>query len=79
MTAGTPLLTSRPEWSALEAHHRQVRDLHLRTLFAEDPRRGERLKAEAVGLYLESETEPKLGHDSSTNCLIRRYRTLRGR
>jgi glucose-6-phosphate isomerase len=26
---------------------------------------------------LESETEPELGHDSSTNALIRRYRVMR--
>src|SRR5262249_3814197 len=38
---------------ALEAHHKNVRDLHLRKLFADDPRRGERMTAEAVGLYLD--------------------------
>jgi len=31
----------------------KVRDLHLRQLFADDPRRGERLATEAVGLYLD--------------------------
>ncbi|MBI4636518.1 MAG: glucose-6-phosphate isomerase [Candidatus Rokubacteria bacterium] len=46
-------LTSRPEWTALEAHCRAIRDVHLRTLFAEDPGRGERLTAEAVGIYLD--------------------------
>src|SRR3954452_637301 len=46
-------LTQRPAWKALEAHYQQARQLHLRTLFAEDPRRGERLTAEAVGLYLD--------------------------
>ena len=34
-------------------HHEQVRDLHLRTLFEEDPQRGERMAVEAVGLYLD--------------------------
>src|SRR5262249_4553151 len=53
MTAGTPLLTARPAWKALEAHHRQVREVHLRQLFADDPTRGERMTAEAVGLYLD--------------------------
>jgi glucose-6-phosphate isomerase len=46
-------LTDRPAWSALQAHHRQVRDLHLRQLFADDPGRGERMAVEAVGLYLD--------------------------
>ena len=45
--------TSRPAWKALEAHVRAIRDLHLRTLFADDPARGERLTAEAAGLFLD--------------------------
>ena len=40
-------------WEALADHHRQVRDLHLRTLFAEDLTRGVRLTAEAAGLFLD--------------------------
>src|SRR5919202_216652 len=52
-TQATPPLTQRPEWRALQAHYETIRDVHLRTLFAEDPRRGERLVAEAVGLYLD--------------------------
>jgi glucose-6-phosphate isomerase len=53
MTADVAPLTSRPAWTALAAHYQKVRELHLRTLFAEDPRRGERFTAEAVGLYLD--------------------------
>jgi len=53
MTAGIAPLTARPAWKGLEAHHEKVRDLHLRTLFENDPKRGERLTAEAVGLYLD--------------------------
>jgi glucose-6-phosphate isomerase len=53
MTAGTQSLTSRPAWKALEAHCRKVRELHLRNLFADDPKRGERMTAEAVGIYLD--------------------------
>src|SRR6516164_7291738 len=53
MTAGTQPLTSRPSWKALEAHCRKVRELHLRNLFADDPKRGERMTAEAVGIYLD--------------------------
>jgi glucose-6-phosphate isomerase len=52
MTAATPL-PQRPAWKALEAHSRQVGGLHLRRLFADDPKRGERLTAEAVGVYLD--------------------------
>src|SRR5215470_1754497 len=46
-------LTARPAWKALETHSKQIRDLHLRALFAADPKRGERMTAEAVGLYLD--------------------------
>jgi glucose-6-phosphate isomerase len=53
MTAGIQSLTGRPGWKALESHHQKVRELHLRQLFAEDPKRGERLTTEAVGLYLD--------------------------
>jgi len=48
-----PLLTRRPEWAALHDHFQKIRDTHLRALFADDPRRGERLTAEAAGLYLD--------------------------
>jgi glucose-6-phosphate isomerase len=42
-----------PAWRALRAHHRQLRDAHLRDLFASDPRRGETFSAEGAGLYLD--------------------------
>src|SRR5512136_1048620 len=48
-----PPLTQRKAWSALKAHFNQVRNLHLRDLFAQDPKRGERMTLEAVGLYLD--------------------------
>src|SRR5262249_48819048 len=53
MTARIQSLTARPAWKALEAHHGKVRDLHLRKLFADDPKRGERMTAEAVGVFLD--------------------------
>jgi len=53
MTTGMAPLTERPAWKALEAHYQQVRGLHLRKLFGDDPDRGERMTAEAVGLYLD--------------------------
>jgi glucose-6-phosphate isomerase len=40
-------------WSALEAHYAAIRSTHLRELFAADPQRGERLNAEAVGVFLD--------------------------
>ena len=49
----TALLTQRPAWKALEAHCETIRHRHLRQFFAEDPLRGERLTAEAAGLYLD--------------------------
>jgi len=45
--------TDLPAWKALESHCAEIRPLHLRQLFAEDPQRGERLAIEAVGLYLD--------------------------
>jgi glucose-6-phosphate isomerase len=46
-------LRKRPAWASLERHWQAVKALHLRQLFAEDPRRGERLIAEAAGIYLD--------------------------
>src|SRR5256885_14785970 len=40
-------------WKALTAHHDKIGHLHLRQLFADDSTRGERMTAEAVGLYLD--------------------------
>jgi len=53
MTATVAPLTQRAAWKALDAHYKKIRKLHLRRLFAEDPQRGERLTAEAVGIYLD--------------------------
>ncbi len=51
----TPVLplTRRSAWKALESHYRQVQGLHLRQLFADDPRRGAQMTAEALGVYLD--------------------------
>jgi glucose-6-phosphate isomerase len=46
-------LTKRKAWEALQAHYDAVRGLHLRKLFAEDSKRGERMTAEAVGIFLD--------------------------
>ena len=43
----------RSAWSALASHFKSASKLHMRQLFADDPRRGQRLAIEAVGLYLD--------------------------
>jgi glucose-6-phosphate isomerase len=53
MTSTNPSLRSLPAWKALETHYSAARELQLRQLFADDPKRGERLALEAVGLYLD--------------------------
>ena len=53
MKTGVPPLNKRPAWKALKAHYQEVRGLHLRKLFAGDPKRGEVMCAEATGLYLD--------------------------
>ncbi|HZW80169.1 MAG TPA: glucose-6-phosphate isomerase [Candidatus Deferrimicrobiaceae bacterium] len=58
MAAKVEPLTKRPRirrtaWSALASHYKTASKLHLRQLFSDDPKRGERMALEAVGLYLD--------------------------
>jgi len=46
-------LRKTPAWAALEEHAADIRETHLRDLFAADPARGERMTVEAAGLYLD--------------------------
>ncbi len=46
-------LTASPAWQALATHYAQIKDLHLRTLFADDPDRAERFSVEGAGLFLD--------------------------
>jgi glucose-6-phosphate isomerase len=46
-------LTETPAWQALTAHHAEIKDVHLRKLFADDPGRAERFAAEGAGLFLD--------------------------
>jgi len=46
-------MTERPAWKNLQAHYQKVRELHLRKLFADDPRRGGQMTLEAAGIYLD--------------------------
>jgi glucose-6-phosphate isomerase len=53
MTAILQPVTARPAWQALEAHYQKIKATHLRQLFADDPKRGERMSAETAGIYLD--------------------------
>jgi glucose-6-phosphate isomerase len=46
-------LAQRSAWKALAAHYKELKHVHLRTLFADDPKRGKRLSVEAAGLFLD--------------------------
>ncbi|MDQ3876407.1 MAG: glucose-6-phosphate isomerase [Actinomycetota bacterium] len=53
MVATRDALRERTAWKRLEQHYAEIREVHLRELFAHDPERGERLTAEGAGLYLD--------------------------
>lgn len=53
MAIDTTPLTQRSTWKALQEHFQKVQNTHLRTLFDEDPKRGERFTLEAEGVYLD--------------------------
>jgi glucose-6-phosphate isomerase len=53
MDSSIKALKKRPAWKALVAHHKKMKDAHLRELFAAAPERGERMSVEAVGLFLD--------------------------
>jgi glucose-6-phosphate isomerase len=46
-------LTKRKAWKKLQTHYKKVHEVHLRNLFADDPQRGERMTAEAAGIFLD--------------------------
>jgi glucose-6-phosphate isomerase len=53
MNTNVPQTDAVTAWGNLEAHHAKIRDLHLRKLFSDDPKRGEHMAVEAVGIYLD--------------------------
>ncbi len=66
-------------WQALQSHYEQVKKVHLRTLFADDPKRGERLTAEAVGLLLDY-SKNRITDETLTHLLqLAQESDLRGR
>ncbi len=52
-SANVPPLHRRPAWALLDQHYQKLKRVHLRQLFADDHRRGERLTSEAAGVYLD--------------------------
>jgi len=53
MAASVTPLTEAKTWQILEQHYDYIRQLHLRQIFADDPKRGERFTAQAVGIFLD--------------------------
>jgi glucose-6-phosphate isomerase len=53
MAAASQPLTKRRAWQQLHEHHAEIRSLHLRDLFAQDARRGERFALQAAGIYFD--------------------------
>jgi len=58
MAARAETLSGHPEgetpaWGNLRTHYEKIRERHLREIFAEDPKRGERLAVEAAGIFLD--------------------------
>ena len=71
--------TERPAWRALAAHYASMKDTHLRSLFAADPRRGERLALEAAGLYLDYSKHRVTGETMTLLMALARECGLRAR
>ena len=63
MTAPVVPLTQRPAWKALQEHYGKIMHVHLRDLFTDDPKRGERYALEAEGIYLDY-SKNRLTHDT---------------
>jgi len=51
--ASTAPLVQRPAWKALQTHYEEISSLHLRSLFADDGERGERMAIDAAGIYFD--------------------------
>ena len=66
-TPRTRSASQRAAWQALRDHHATMRSVHLRNLFADDPKRGERMTAEAAGVLLDYS---KNRIDDETLCLL---------
>ena len=72
-------LTKLPSWQALEAHYQKVRGQHLRTLFADDPKRVERFSVEAAGIYCDFSKHRLTGETMSLLLQLAQESGLQGR
>ena len=72
-------LTERPAWAELSAHASEVRTLHLRQLFATDKTRGERLTADAAGIYFDYSKQRVTDDTLMLLCRLADQSDLRGR
>ncbi len=75
----TAPLTKLEAWDALRRHHEEIRDVHLRTLFADDPGRGDRLTAEGAGLFLDYSKHRVTDETLRLLLALAEARDLRGR
>ncbi len=72
-------ITQRAAWQALAAHYDQINDVHLSTLFADDPQRGQRYTADAAGLYLDYSKNRITGETLGLLLKLAEESDLRGR
>ena len=72
-------LTDTPAWHALQKHHTEVAGLHLRELFAADPKRAGTFSAEACGLFLDYSKNRITGETLRLLLDLAEERGLRGR
>lgn len=75
----TTSLTQSPAWKALQDHHREISGMHLRDLFAADPRRGEEFTAAADGLFLDYSKNRVTSETMRLLFALAEERGLRGR
>src|SRR3989442_10018476 len=78
MTGMVPL-TARQSWKVLQDHRKTIGERHLRSLFAQDATRGERLTAEAVGIYLDYSKNRVTDETLALLCRLAEECGLRGR
>jgi glucose-6-phosphate isomerase len=75
----TSPLVELESWEALRRHHEEIRGVHLRELFADDPGRGDRLTAEGAGLFLDYSKHRVTGETIRLLLALAEARNLRGR
>jgi glucose-6-phosphate isomerase len=79
MTAATAAVSASAAWTALAQHQREIRDMHLRELFAGDPARAERMTVEAAGLTLDYSKNRITDHTIELLLALAAHSGLRGR